>query len=218
MKIATFLFLLCAFLQVFSQQSKLLDTAEGEVLPFAEQMPEFPGGDDALMSFLQKNVKYPLYALENDLQGTVMASFVICEDGSICQLKISKSPDSSFNPIVLDVLSKMPNWKPASHQGKAVKVFFDVPINFTLHDNNEKTKELTLSDLKKEIEKFRKQKLAFTYSLKGGNNIQVIDIEDYEKLTIKLESLKVKEQLNIHNILDKNKRKSKTTYRYIIKE
>lgn len=218
MKIVAFLCLLLSFFQVSSQQSKLLDSAKGEVLTFAEQMPEFPGGDDALMSFLQKNLKYPSRALENDIQGQVMAEFVICEDGSICQMNIIKSPDTLFNPAVTDVLSKMPNWIPAMQKGKPVKVFFAIPINFTIDDDNEKTKELTLSELKEEIEKFKIQKITFSYSLKFGNSIKVEDFEGYDKLSKAIDDLKAREQLNIYNIVNLKRKKSKTTYRYIIKE
>lgn len=217
MKIGTFLLLLLTFFQVSSQQSKLLDTAEGKVLLFAEQMPEFPGGDDALASFLHKNIKYPIIALENEVQGQVMAEFIICEDGSLCQLKIIKSPDTTLNPAVMNVLSKMPNWIPAKQNGKEVKVYFSVPINFIIEDDNEKRKELTVNELTKMIEKHKAKRNTFTYRINAKDTVNVNSNEEYQILIDAINELGIKDELQMYNLVDRNLKKSKTTYKYIIK-
>jgi TonB family protein len=131
-----FLLFFSFFLTNFSaQQTKLNEKSATEPYTIVEQMPEYPGGEDAYMRFLQKNIKYPNHAIENEIQGTVYANFVICEDGSICQLKITKSPDSSLSRATEEILAKMPNWKPGKQGGESVRVYFDAPITFALPED-----------------------------------------------------------------------------------
>lgn len=116
---------------IFSSFSQNTDSTEQEPLVFAEQMPEFIGGDDALMAFLQKNIKYPAKALKNNIQGVVMINFVVHTDGSIRKANVTKGIGGGCDEEALRVIKKMPKWKPGRQGGKNVPVYFDVPINFT---------------------------------------------------------------------------------------
>ena len=109
-----------------------------------EEMPQFPGGMQALMEFLSKTIRYPKEAFEANKQGRVIANFVIETDGSISEAKVVKSVDPSLDEEAIRVISAMPNWTPGKQSGKAVRVKYTVPINFRLDgskpkdDNNAK--------------------------------------------------------------------------------
>jgi protein TonB len=99
---------------------------------FVEEMPEFPGGEKALLNYLAVNVKYPVVAQENGIQGKVYVSFVIDENGHIINVELLRGVDKSLNNEAIRVISSMPKWKPGKQRGKAVKVRFTVPIVFEL--------------------------------------------------------------------------------------
>lgn len=103
-----------------------------EPLVFAEQMPEFPGGDDALMAYLQRNIKYPAFALESEIEGVVMVNFVVNADGSISKVNKTKGIGGGCDEEALRVIRNMPKWKPGKQGGQPVPVYFDVPVNFKI--------------------------------------------------------------------------------------
>ena len=103
-----------------------------EPLLFAEQMPEFPGGDDALMGYLQRNIKYPSFALENEIEGVVMVNFVVNADGSISKVNVTKGIKGGCDEEAARVVRNMPKWKPGKQGGQPVPVYFDVPVNFKI--------------------------------------------------------------------------------------
>ncbi|MCR5313664.1 MAG: TonB family protein [Bacteroidaceae bacterium] len=105
---------------------------EGEVFDVVEENPSFPGGDAALMTWLQKNIKYPSAAQENGIQGRVLVSFVVNKDGSIVEPRVMRSVDPSLDKEAIRVVSSMPRWKPGKQRGKAVRVKFTLPIMFRL--------------------------------------------------------------------------------------
>ena len=97
------------------------------------KMPSFPGGDAMLMKYLSENIKYPVVAEENGIQGRVICTFVVERDGSISELRVAKSVDPSLDMEALRVLSCMPKWIPGVLQdGSAVRVKYTVPISFRL--------------------------------------------------------------------------------------
>ncbi|MFT5724375.1 MAG: protein TonB [Bacteroidia bacterium] len=108
---------------------------EEEILQFAEVMPEFPGGINALMTYLKANVKYPPLEKENGIQGTLVAEFVVTELGNIENVKIVRSLQGAptFNQEVIRVINTMPNWKPGTQSGKPVKVRYHLPVTFKLY-------------------------------------------------------------------------------------
>ncbi|WP_297087237.1 energy transducer TonB [uncultured Draconibacterium sp.] len=102
------------------------------ILDHVEIMPEFPGGDAALLSYLAHQVKYPAIAQENGIQGRVYISFVIDENGTVFNVTLARGVDASLNTEAIRVVESMPRWKPGRQGDKAVKVRYTVPINFIL--------------------------------------------------------------------------------------
>lgn len=105
---------------------------ENKVFDVVEQMPSFPGGNSALMSYLNSNVKYPVVAQENGVQGRVVISFVVERDGSITDVQVVKSVDPSLDREASRVVRSMPRWNPGKQNGQAVRVKYDVPVSFRL--------------------------------------------------------------------------------------
>ena len=105
---------------------------ETKVFDVVEQMPEFPGGQGALFEYLSKNIKYPVVAEENGIQGRVIVTFVVERDGSITDVKVARSVDPSLDKEAVRVVKSMPKWIPGKQNGSAVRVKFTVPVMFRL--------------------------------------------------------------------------------------
>ena len=105
---------------------------ENKVHDFVEQMPSFPGGMGALMSWLSQNIKYPVIAAENGVEGRVIVQFVVEKDGSITDVKIAKSVDPSLDKEATRVVSSMPHWIAGRQNGNPVRVKYTVPVTFKL--------------------------------------------------------------------------------------
>ena len=103
-----------------------------KVFDIVEEMPSFPGGQGALMSFLNSNIKYPVVAQENGVQGRVIVGFVVERDGSITDVKVMRSVDPSLDREAQRVVKAMPRWKPGKQNGSAVRVKYTVPVVFRL--------------------------------------------------------------------------------------
>ena len=105
---------------------------ETKVFDVVEQMPSFPGGPSALMQFLSSNIKYPVVAEENGVQGRVVCTFVVEKDGSITDVRVIKSVDPSLDKEAMRVVKSMPRWIPGKQNGSAVRVKYTVPVTFRL--------------------------------------------------------------------------------------
>ena len=105
---------------------------EEKVFDVVEQMPSFPGGNSALMKFLNENIHYPVVAQENGVQGRVVVSFVVERDGHITDVQIARSVDPSLDKEAQRVVKSMPKWIPGKQNGSAVRVKFNVPVSFRL--------------------------------------------------------------------------------------
>jgi protein TonB len=105
---------------------------ETKVFDVVEQMPQFPGGPNALFEYLSKNIKYPVVAEENGIQGRVIVTFVVERDGSITDVKVAKSVDPSLDKEAMRVVKSMPHWIPGKQNGSAVRVKYTVPVTFRL--------------------------------------------------------------------------------------
>ena len=103
-----------------------------KVFDVVEEMPSFPGGQGALMAFLSSNIKYPVVAQENGVQGRVIVGFVVEKDGSITDVKVMRSVDPSLDREAQRVVKAMPRWKPGKQNGSAVRVKYTVPVVFRL--------------------------------------------------------------------------------------
>ncbi len=106
---------------------------EAEVFFIVENMPEFPGGDVALRTYIAQNVKYPEIAKENGLSGKVFVQFVINQKGEVQDVKIARGVDPALDKEAIRVVQGLPKWKPGSQRGKPVRVSYTVPINFQLN-------------------------------------------------------------------------------------
>ena len=105
---------------------------ETKVFDVVEVMPSFPGGQAALFEWLSKNIKYPVVAEENGVQGRVIVTFVVERNGSITDVQVVKSVDPSLDKEAVRVVKAMPHWIPGKQNGSAVRVKFTVPVTFRL--------------------------------------------------------------------------------------
>lgn len=105
---------------------------EQTIFEVVENMPDFPGGQAALMQFLSKNIKYPTIAQENGTQGRVIIQFVVNRDGSVVDPVVVRSVDPYLDKEALRVISTMPKWTPGKQRGKPVRVKYTVPVQFRL--------------------------------------------------------------------------------------
>lgn len=105
-----------------------------EVFIHVEEMPEFPGGTEALFQYLARNVHYPEIARINGVEGRVFVQFVVNKSGEITQVSILRGVNASLDREALRVVSAMPLWKPGRQNNQPVSVSFTVPINFVLEN------------------------------------------------------------------------------------
>lgn len=102
------------------------------VYEVVDEMPEFPGGSHALSNYLYNNVKYPIMAQQNKVQGRVTCEFVITNEGKVINVRISESRDPYLDAEAKRVIAAMPKWIPGRHHGERVNTRYSVPVTFTL--------------------------------------------------------------------------------------
>jgi len=107
-------------------------TSNDKVYEKVEVMPEFPGGDKAMMDFVATNVKYPKEAMDKEISGRVLVSFIVEKDGSITDAKVVKGIGGGCDEEAVRVVNAMPKWKPGMQKGKPVRVSFMMPFTFKL--------------------------------------------------------------------------------------
>ena len=113
----------------------LLDVAtskEDTVYQIAEEMPVFPGGEQAMMKFVAENINYPQEAKDKEIAGRVFVSFVVEKDGSVDEVKVMRGIGGGCDEEVVRVVKAMPKWKPGKQDGKPVRVNYMMPFNFKL--------------------------------------------------------------------------------------
>ena len=108
------------------------NTAPQDVFDVVEEMPQYPGGMQAMLSFLQENITYPKDAQEKKISGRVIVTFVVEKDGSISNVETVKSVFPSLDEEAVRIVKAMPNWKPGKQNGKVVRVKYTLPISFSL--------------------------------------------------------------------------------------
>ena len=119
-------------LTTVSAQKTVVAQKNQKVFDVVEQMPEYPGGIQALFEYLSQNVKYPADAEKQKVEGRVIATFVVETDGTINNVEVVKPVFPSLDAEAIRVLSGMPKWTPGKQSGKEVRVKYTVPINFHL--------------------------------------------------------------------------------------
>ena len=116
-------------------ENPVSNTANGNdetVYRAVEQMPRFPGGEAALMKYLESHINYPPEAAKNNVQGHVIVQFVVKKDGSIGEVKVVRSLDKDLDKEAIRVIKSLPNFTPGRQDGKAVSVWYTLPVPFKL--------------------------------------------------------------------------------------
>lgn len=126
----------------FNEDEVIVDNTETEVevveedagdeppMMFTEEMPEFPGGDEALLAFLTREIQYPEVARNNGITGTVLIEFVVEKDGRVSNAKVKVPLFPECDKEAVRGVMAMPKWKPGKNMGKPVRCFFQVPVTF----------------------------------------------------------------------------------------
>jgi len=105
---------------------------EQQIFTVVENDPEFPGGMEALYKYLAQNIKYPQLARDNNITGRVYVTFVVERDGSITGCRVLRDIGGGCGQEAIRVVKSMPKWTPGKQRGKAVRVQFNLPVNFNL--------------------------------------------------------------------------------------
>ena len=124
---------LMMFVLLFSFMTSTAQTKKNDMLfSVVEVMPQFPGGQIAMLQYLMKNIKYPEQAVKEGIQGRVTVRFIVEKDGSISDVKPVLSVHPLLNKEAVRVVKSMPKWTPGKQNGKPVRVRFNLPVMFKL--------------------------------------------------------------------------------------
>lgn len=105
---------------------------EDKTYEYVEQMPEFPGGTGKLLEMIGKNTKYPALALRNQIEGKVYVRFVVDENGRVQNPQVTKGIGGGCDEAAMAAVKSLPAFIPGRQNGRAVKVYFSVPVNFQI--------------------------------------------------------------------------------------
>jgi protein TonB len=136
--ISFFLFVANLHAQVVMIADSTASTSTDKPFTFVDVMPQFQGGDAALIKFLQQNIKYPAMERDNDIQGRVIVRFVIDEEGNVTDVETTRPVSPGLDREAQRVVKMLPKFTPGTQQGKAVKVYYNLPIVFKLDDGGQK--------------------------------------------------------------------------------
>ena len=118
---------------LFSFMTSTAQTKKNDmVFDVVEVMPQFPGGQIAMLKYIMENMKYPEQAMKEGIQGRVAVSFIVEKDGSISDVKPILSVHPLLNKEAVRVVESMPKWTPGKQNGKPVRVRFNLPVMFKL--------------------------------------------------------------------------------------
>ena len=173
----------------------------GKIFDVVEEMPQFPGGPQALFEFLGKTIKYPEDAEKAGVQGRVIITFVVETDGSISDARVVKSVSPSLDAEAIRVINAMPNWEPGKQNGEAIRVKYTVPITFRLGDGPVQTVQNQSTPYK----------AGYEAGIKGINiNPDETDIEvDGKKITIEALGKIDPKEIDHMDVLKKNDERPK---------
>ncbi|TGE05644.1 energy transducer TonB [Hymenobacter fodinae] len=108
------------------------EVVESKPYTYVEQMPVFPGGTEALLAYIGKNIKYPAMALRNQVEGRVFIKFVVGADGSVTNAEVQKGIGAGCDEESLRVIKNLPKFTPGKQNGRAVPVYYTVPVTFAI--------------------------------------------------------------------------------------
>jgi protein TonB len=121
---------------VYIETSVDVVPAEPPVFIVVEEMPEFPGGNSALLEFIGKNTVYPTEAIENNIEGRVILKFVVTPNGSVGKIEILKGVDPLLDKEAIRVVGTLPKFRPGKQSGVPVNVWYSVPVLFQIKRSN----------------------------------------------------------------------------------
>jgi len=142
-------YFLIGFLSLSSSSllAQKADHSEDKPANIVEQMPQFPGGESALLNFIKENLKYPKASSAAGIEGRVIIRFVVNREGSVTNVTVIRGLDSLCNDEAVRVVKMMPKWKPGMQQNSPVSVYYTLPIAYKLQkDGNGTTDPLLLVD------------------------------------------------------------------------
>ena len=119
-------------LMTANAQKTVVSQTNQKVFDTVEQMPEYPGGMQAMIEFLQTNMKYPEDAAKQKVEGRVMVRFVVETDGSVSDVHVAKQVFPSLDAEAIRVVQAMPKWTPGKDKGRVVRVKYNLPIVFRM--------------------------------------------------------------------------------------
>ena len=105
-----------------------VETVQDSIYRVSDAMPEYPGGPNEMMRYIQENIKYPQSAIDNKIEGRVFVTFVVEKDGSISNAAVLRGIDKECDAEALRVVSSMPKWNPGQQKGEVVRTQFTIPI------------------------------------------------------------------------------------------
>ena len=119
---------------LFSFTTSTAQTKKNDMLfSVVEVMPQFPGGQIAMLKYIMENIKYPEQAMKKGIQGRVVVRFIVEKDGSISNVRPALSVHPLLDKEAVRVVKSMPKWSPGKQNGKPVRVRFNVPVMFKLN-------------------------------------------------------------------------------------
>ena len=121
---------------VEKKEEKPKEAKAEPVFQSVEQMPQFPGGEVALMKFLQSHINYPPMAAENNVQGRVVVQFVVDKTGRVGEVIIARSVDKDLDKEAVRVCKSLPKFTPGRQNGQPVSVWYTLPVTFKLQGTN----------------------------------------------------------------------------------
>ena len=103
-----------------------------KVYKSVEQMPMFPGGEMALMKYLQSHINYPPEAAKNNIGGRVIVQFIVDETGQVGEVKVLRSVNDEIDAEAVRVIKTLPKFEPGRQDDKAVSVWYTLPVSFKI--------------------------------------------------------------------------------------
>jgi TonB family protein len=131
-KVALELPIMFKFAPVEAHTSMVAATDSTKAYQLVDQMPAFPGGDQVMLMFIQKNIKYPSYEFNKNIQGKVVVGFTVNKDGSISNVLIKQGVSQGIDEEAIRVVKLFPKFRPGKQNGDLVPVVYNVPIMFKL--------------------------------------------------------------------------------------
>ena len=122
--------------EIVIEDKKPAEEAPVEIFKSVEQMPQFPGGDEALIKFLSSHINYPPMAAENNVQGRVVVAFVVDKNGKVGEVKVVRSVDKDLDKEAVRVCKSLPKFSPGRQNGIPVSVWYTLPVTFRLQGIN----------------------------------------------------------------------------------